>query len=95
MSDIVPLLPTAPRVSIGISSLQGNQYSGQPQRVFDSGCILLHPTLHFCNIMGRVSGILGLCVFAGYAKLAPADIVTELAGSNTIANRFFLSLCRT
>jgi hypothetical protein len=95
MSDVIPQLPNAPRVSIGISSVQGNQYPAQPQRVFDNGYIPLHPTLHFCNIMGRVSGILGLCVFAGYDKLAPADIVTELVGSSNIANRFFLSLCRT
>lgn len=31
MSDVMPQLPNAPRVSIGTSSLQGNRYPAQPQ----------------------------------------------------------------
>jgi hypothetical protein len=50
---------------------------------------------HFCNILSRYPGILGLCMYGGAKNEAPADMVTTLAINDVIANRFFLSLCRT
>jgi len=52
---------------------------GKSQRVFSSGS----------------PGILGLCMFTGYPNQAPADTVTALSSNSVIANKFFLSLCRT
>jgi len=51
----------------------------KPQRIFSSGS----------------PGILGLCMYQGLPNQAPADTVTALSSNSVIANKFFLSLCRT
>jgi hypothetical protein len=96
MSDVMTQLPSSPRVSIGTSSFQGNQNPGQPQRLFSAGCVIQRRLLHcFCNVLDSYPGILGLCMYSGAKNQAPADTVTTLSSNLVIANKFFLSLCRT